>query len=667
MISNDNNFQLRSGYPLYHGIEKCDILTQYIEIIYMSYMKSHPNANPTKVRELISNLANSRFTDIQCVMHNNITHEVLHTSIADVCSWIQQRQPIIAGNGTFTKQHEEYLPPVINFLETLKAIRSEKKAKMYTFDENSIEYTNEYTGQINIKVAMNADYGGSGTVYSPFYSAYIPPATTGSAKNLTTTLICCLEYMSDNMNSWCKLSNINELYDLIFTVLNADKSERDLIDASFDAIDVAKHLLSHVNHPSISDTNNLISFLSALSSQELCQLRLAFDIKFVLTNFLSSDVSIVADYAQSNIEMINTASDSDTISKVGFGKHAPDDIQNIVTKINKIVVDNCVYPYFMNDAENRAFNMQRLIVCTTDTDSLMVHFASYIDAFQTRSSNFKKSCLSAAVLGVRLFVEGVIPACVGYFAKYCNIKDKYYRDKFVFKNEYGFMSMALIKKKMYAASTFVQEGNPRDIHKISVTGLSFKKRDAAEFLEPIMLNLYDKYVLTSPNVEIDKLLDEFYDLRNKIQSEIKDTTKYYKVLSLKDVSAYDQSRTLPAQMRGAIIWNAIKPDEELLPMDRAIVIPLSEKLLKENAENSDILNDILKIIMRNRQGSKSKANEVICLPETYKEIPKWLQPAIDIEYATDQLLTPFKQLFDLFDVNMADTYAGMIPSRMICL
>jgi hypothetical protein len=40
---------------------------------------------------------------------------------------------------------------------------------------------------------------------------------------------------------------------------------------------------------------------------------------------------------------------------------------------------------------------------------------------------------------------------------------------------------------MYASAMFVQEGSPRNIHEIAVSGLSFKKRDAAEFLEPIMV------------------------------------------------------------------------------------------------------------------------------------------------------------------------------------
>lgn len=664
---NDNfNMQLRHGKPLYSNIEKSNIVDQYNDIVFQMYMTSHPNANPEKVKVLINNLTNTRFKDIPCVLHNNMTHEKLNTSIADVCSWIQQAQPIIAGNGTFLKQHEEYTSPIINFLETLQDMRKVAKKKMYTFKKGTVDYVNANTQQLSIKVIMNADYGGSGTVYSPFYSVYIPPATTSSAKNLTTTLICCLEFASGNTNKWCKLNSINELYDMMLTVLSTDASDRVLIHDNFSVNEVAEYLISKINNPSISDVKHLKEILSTLSDDELCKLRLSFDIKFVLQRYLSNEVSTISNYAKQHTLDINNIT-KETLHDAGFGESEPDEISNLIDHVKQTIVDNCIYPFILNDAEQRAFSMERLVVCTTDTDSLMVHFAAYIDAFQAYVPDFKQSCLIASVLGVRLFVDGLIPQMTKYIACFCNIKDEYYRKKFVFKNEFGFLSMALLKKKMYAVSTFVQEGNPRDVHDISVTGLSFKKRDAAEFLEPIMLNLYDKYVLTSDTIEVDKLLDEFYALRDKLKREVRYTTEYYKMLSLKSISSYDASRMLPAQMRGAIIWNGIRPDEEMLPMDRVRVIPLSRKLLEEYSSKDTTIAEILRLLMLDSKCNTKAHSDVICLPDSYKEIPKWLSPVIDIEYTIDQLLTPFRQLFELFNINMADTYAGMIPSRMICL
>lgn len=625
------------------------------------YIKTHPNVNPDKVRQLIEQLTNQSFRNIPCEMHNNITHETLQTSMVDVFEWVEDRGPIISGNGTFFKQHKECLSPTVKMLEKLQSNRKKKKKEMYSYPKGSIEYTNANVAQMSIKVIMNADYGGSGTPMSPFFSQYIPPATTQSAKAITTTLICCLEFISDNNDSWAKLNGINELFDMVFIILNTSNEDRQLINDTYTVNEVTERLISKANNITSNDIKVLKMFLSTLSSSDLTKLMLAFNVRLVLKKYLSTSVENVMSYIKNHpIDLDNITEESIHVS--GFGVKPPDEIADDINYINRVVVDNCVYPFMLNDNEVRATNMERIIVCVTDTDSLMVHFASYIDEFQSGTDNFRDSCLFATTLGMRLFVESIIPKMVEDVALYCNIEDKYYRDKFVFKNEYAFLAMALFAKKMYASSMFVQEGKPRNPHDIAVTGLSFKKRDSAEFLEPIMLELYDKYVLTTEHVNVEGILDEFYALRNKLKNVIDTDPSYYKVLSVKDVSAYDQSKVLPAQMRGSIVWNNLMPDEEILPMDRVIVIPLSFKLMQQNT-NIGMVNEVLRLSLIDN--ADMKTDPVICLPEHYKTIPEWIQPIIDTEYAIDKLLMPFKQLLGLFDVYTADTRAGMIPSRMI--
>ena len=134
-----------------------------------------------------------------------------------------------------------------------------------------------------------------------------------------------------------------------------------------------------------------------------------------------------------------------------------------------------------------------------------------------------------------------------------------------------------------------------------------------------MLDLYDRYVLTSEHVDVSGILDEVYALRSKLQREIGDDPSYYKVLSLKDIGSYDASKVLPAQMRGAIVWNNIMPDEEMLPMDRVIVIPLSFELLRKHANEDHRIAEILRISLIDNP--KEKTDPVICLPEYYHTIP----------------------------------------------
>jgi len=640
------------------------VVSKYEDMIFDAYMKMHPNVNPEKVRYLISKMTEKHFIDIPCQMDNNVRHETFSTTLTNVFDWMDQRKPIISSNGTFFKQHSEYLSPTVLYLETLGNERGAAKDKMYQYPKGSARYTMLYTEQGNIKVIMNSDYGGSGTPLSPFYSIYIPPATTGSAKNMTTTLICCLELLSGNNHPWAKLNGINELYDFIHVVLKTDVSNRKMmVHDHFNTEDVVDYLIRRVNNVTMNDVMYLKQYIATLSDEQRTRLMLAYNLRFALRTYLKDPIAKVMKYYKSHKLDINHITE-ETIKIAGFGVNPPEEVVEDLNYMKQFIADNCLYPYIVNDGEVRASNMERLVVCVTDTDSLMVHFASYIDDFQARVPSFRDSSLIASALGFRLFIETIIPSMVEDIVSYRGIQDKYYRDKFVFKNEFTFLAMALFAKKMYAASCFVQEGNPRDIHSIQVTGLSFKKRDSAEFLEPIMLELYNKYVLTTDQIPVGKLLDEYYALRERLKQVIKIEASFHKVLGIKAVESYDASKSLPAQIRGMLVWNSMFSDEEILPMDRVTVIPLSFDLMEQHRD----IPQLAKVLELNLAGNpKKKIEAVISLPETYKTIPEWLRPGIDEDYCIDKLLSPFKQLLGLFDVYIADTKGGMIPSRMIFL
>lgn len=660
-----------------------NVVGNYIDAVCDIYQKIHPDVNPDIIRRHASEYITRSFVDIPCTMKNNITHENRETTVSQVFEWIEERQPIITGNGAFFMQHEEYLAPTVTMLESLKSNRSKVKKKMYTFPKGSTEYINLDTSQGNIKVIMNADYGGSGTQLSPFYSVYIPPATTGSAKNITTTLICCLEFLSHNNNQWVKIKNMNGLFDMIHIVLT-DEEDRDIIMDSYSPEAVTNELLTRVITWDSQDRDILFKYVRALSNEERTRLMLAFNIHLVLEKYLCGDMKVLSDYMKSHqLDVDNISTES--LSVAGFGVKAPEELQSIFDHVNKVVMENCCYPFILDDAESRATEMTRNIVCVTDTDSLMLHFAHYVDSFQTRTHEFRDSCLMATAIGVRLFVENIIPKMVGYVANGCNIKDKYYRDKFRFKNEFGFLAMALFAKKMYASSCFVQEGNPRDIHKMAISGMSFKKRDAAEFLAPVMVDLYDKNILTVKKIHVDSLLDKYYELRQLLSENLRRNTQFYQVAGLKTVAAYDAKKVLPDAMRGALIWNMMFEDEEMHPMDRVIVIKLDWNKLESLANTDARINQLFnfnKILYidhgalaqgwQDRNGpvidnENMKHSPVICLPEGTIDVPEWMRECIDEEGTIDKLLSPFKQLLGLFDVYMAETKSGMIASRMVCI
>jgi hypothetical protein len=548
-------------------------------------------------------------------------------------------------------------------LESLQHKRGVKKKAMFDCAEGSIEYKLKYTGQLNVKIVMNAEYGGAGTPLSPFYNQYVPAATTASAKALTTTLICCLELCSGNTNVWIQM-NISQLYDFIHVILsNTEDRPNIIIDDSVTPKMVMKYLSKKVHDFTFEDSVYLNKYLETLTTEQLSRLMYAFNVKYALRKLVSNEVKQVMDYIKANMIDIENMSE-DTIHRMGAGTKIPEDIMIPMTRIIDVVMDNCIYPYLIDDNEVRCDYMKRCIVCVTDTDSLMVHFSSFLQyLFVDDIPSFRDKCLCASAFGRMLYVENIIPKFVQYQALNCNIKDKYYRDKFIFKNEFLFLAMTLYSKKMYAMSTLIQEGKPRNPHKISFTGLSFKKRDSAQFLEPVMRELYDKYILTGSKIQPEKIYESYMFHQNKLMKELSETTAYFKQGSVKPAESY--KKAIPAQVRGALIWNTLYPDEKMQTLDRVYVVPLSWDLMDEYSQNDSKVAALLQLCLKGNE--KRKSDPYISIPESYKTLPPFIAKCVNKQFAIDKILSPYKQIAGLFDFVMPETYGAQTMSRLIAL
>lgn len=638
-------------------IEKHD--SQIVEL----YHKMHPELNPDEIMKYVKSFSEKHVIDIPCVMHNNSKNKRIQTTVSKAMSYVDQRQPIITGNGTFVKQHAELTAPTVKMLESLQHKRGVKKKAMFDCAEGSIEYKLKYTGQLNVKIVMNAEYGGAGTPLSPFYNQYVPAATTASAKALTTTLICCLELCSGNTNVWIQM-NISQLHDFIHVILsNTEDRPNIIIDDSVTPKMVMKYLSKKVHDFTFEDSVYLNKYLETLTTEQLSKLMYAFNVKYALRKLVSSEVKQVMDYIKANMIDIENMTE-DTIHRMGAGTRIPEDIMIPMTRIIDVVMDNCIYPYLIDDNEVRCDYMKRCIVCVTDTDSLMVHFSSFLQyLFVDDIPSFRDKCLCASAFGRMLYVENVIPKFVQYQALNCNIKDKYYRDKFIFKNEFLFLAMTLYSKKMYAMSTLIQEGKPRNPHKISFTGLSFKKRDSAQFLEPVMRELYDKYILTGSKIQPEKIYESYMFHQSKLMKELSETTAYFKQGSVKPAESY--KKAIPAQVRGALIWNTLYPDEKMQTLDRVYVVPLSWDLMDEHSQSDSKVAALLQLCLKGNE--KRKSDPYISIPESYKTLPPFIAKCVNKQFAIDKILSPYKQIAGLFDFVMPETYGAQTMSRLIAL
>ena len=633
------------------------IVEEYLDVATDSYMRMYPDSDPVLVREVMADELEKSLIDIPCTLHNDTYHEYVDTTILDVFNWLRLRHPIISGNGSFFKQHSEYTAPSIKVLETWLMKRKKLKKLMFKFNPGSIEYNNYNTAQGNQKVICNAEYGESGTPLSSSFSVYIPPATTGSAKNLTTSLICILELFVGNTDTFILLKDINEMVDFMFNVLHADDPRPNRITATFTPEEVSQRLYSMIRKKNESDYQYLLSVCRTLSSDDLSKLMLAYNPRLMMNHFLCGEMTTIGTYLKQHLVDLENCT-PEALKMAGFGEEAPDEIADLINLVFGRISDSTIYPYIPNDVEYRAEVARRDLICVVDTDSLMLHYPKLINEFKTDTGNFRMSCVCAAGFGTRLFAKVVVPRFINYFALNCGIEDEYYRKKLEFKNEFSYLMMILMQKKMYLASIFVQEGNPRNIHKIDAKGVQFKKRDSADFLEPLILGMCDRYMISVDQISIDTILNTYMDIRDDYRKRIYTDVEYYTKQSVKAIEAYAKSKTLPIQMRGSQIWNEIMSTEPIVSLDRVYIIWLSfDKLAKADDPRGRRLYELCK--------RYSPSEACICLPETYKQIPEWVSKYIDGDYNIDKLLGPFKQILGVFNVYLPENKGSFKCTKML--
>ena len=107
---------------------------------------------------------------------DEILSGMIDESILTVVDWSFDRNPLIAGNGTFYKSQYEAINPIANMLLGFLTKRKQIKKEMFAVEDKTSRKYFDMDLQQNIeKINANSYYGASGMPSSPFYSLYSGP------------------------------------------------------------------------------------------------------------------------------------------------------------------------------------------------------------------------------------------------------------------------------------------------------------------------------------------------------------------------------------------------------------------------------------------------------------------------------------------------------------
>ena len=140
-----------------YQIDKSHYIKKYKKRMLYSMEKINPKWDPDDVEKILDKMIQKRLQNPVIEMDNNYTGEHKEASLISVFDWALQKEPIIAGNGTFYKNQHQAYNPIAQMLDNMLTTRKQLKKEMFKIeDTNSYEYTDLDLAQMNEKINANS-------------------------------------------------------------------------------------------------------------------------------------------------------------------------------------------------------------------------------------------------------------------------------------------------------------------------------------------------------------------------------------------------------------------------------------------------------------------------------------------------------------------------------
>lgn len=246
--------------------------------------------------------------------------------------------------------------------------------------------------------------------------------------------------------------------------------------------------------------------------------------------------------------------------------------------------------------------------------------------------------------------------------------DKTSRAELTMKNEFMFRRFFLMnKKKRYAASIVLREGNINIPFKLEIKGVDFIKAGSSIDVTKRFTKMLEDHILFSDNLELHELMRDLKSFEKEIYSDLRNGgTKYLKLQMYKAAEAYKKVKdkntgnmvsrawSLPVY-RGAAVWNELYPDRKIYSLDRVNIL----KLIVTNENDLGIIKrdfpseyDMVmkKVFMSSNPDIQKAGLKVIAIPTTVSVMPKWLIPLIDYDVIISDVISSFRSVLEALKI-----------------
>lgn len=652
----------------------------YIEENLEIMTRLFPDKPKDVIRSLIESKYKERLKDPTINLDNNLTGENRNITLTTLGNWITAERPIISGNATFYLRPDILQSPTSNMLRSMKKGRKAIKNSMFAFDPNSNEYRSKDLTQANLKVIMNADYGGSGTPTAAFYSLYSPAATTLMAQSMITTAAAFFESLLGNNQ---KFYNINELFDWLKRI-----HLKDIEIDSFIKVPTVDETIYRIESLFINfdlTTDQLIrAYIKSLTPTERSYVFYANNINEFIrrhknTQQLIKNILTKLPHLEA-VETINEIPDkyksmypkvkdyNDFVSTEMFLNpyKIPSVIQADIEQLSNIIMKYCYVDYLTPDSIVKLNNHKRNTVLLVDTDSNVINanlFVTFILDELFVNQSFGRPRLYNDMICINIIASILstgIKQLLQYYCKLHNFDPGDWQE-ISMKNEFMFrIFFIMLMKKRYAASIVLREGHMMVPFKLEIKGMDFIKASVSNEVTDRFTKILRDNILFSPSPNLHGLMNDGKQFESDIYRSIHDgSTIYFKTQVFKDPKGYKNPKDAWRLQvyRGATVWNILYPLNKIYSLDRVKIIKLLVKdqldpVLNLVKKSDPVIYDkIMTDIFGSPNPELQKAGlKVIAVPLSVKILPQWIIDIVDTKVAVSNIMGSFGSVYKVLRI-----------------
>lgn len=672
-------------------IEDSKFLTVYKDRMKTQLIRMHPDWDEDKLDKKIGKILLRDLKNPEVVMDNNYIKKSQKSTLLSALDWAFDRNPIMAGNGTFYKQHAEIPNPNAEMVDGFLTDRKKFKKKMFDVgDESSRKYKDLDLLQQNKKKLANSYYGASGAKTSPFYSKWSAIATTSSAQaGISTTETTFEAFLVDNF----VFIDFNECIEWLYTVTGEDVTLDDWV-VRVPEDKVFKRISEKVLGITEKQKKSLKRLFDSFSEEELTRIYWKNNlIEFTrqhknITALHDKIFSSIIDYNEvENIEDIPKEFQEKfkgernpvkawnsfvSVQKFYDPNTVPDTIIEYLEELKKWYM-KYVYVQFVHcDRIYRLKNFRRKVVTVIDTDSNILSLDTwmnfcYKELMQGDYGRTFDDNKFVAINAITYIITAVVTDILLYFGECSNVEEKI-RPRYNMKNEFYFSKLIVAKtKKRYLSRIILREGNRLKKPKYDVKGFDFKKSGVSKPAQELFMDIIKNDLLNSDTIDLKVIMHKLNAFKNEILRSIKSgETTYLPIENAKELEAYDD----PSQsmgVRGVSAWNLCHPERAIefpakLPSVK-MLIETEEDILPLKDSNPEIyqrlingvFHDTTKIFIKPKKNNKGEIVDtcigvnVLSIPKSSK-IPEWALDYIDYRTIVNNILAPFNSVLDIFNL-----------------